>query len=153
MGRGGSSTRTKVRTRTSLVSTTTDILTRLQGVIYPNSTALVNRDAPKDQPWKRGVLPCQYQEYFDEVYDDLMSLRRTPMPSGSHHSYHGILYGADKEGLVSGHVLLMVDLMSDCGLQMMQKLYRANGWPDDFRKEAYLDAVRRDHPFDGGSVG
>ena len=71
------------------------------GVIFPVGYVLVNSQALDDQPWRQGAHPRQYQEYFDEVCADIVSLKKVHMPKGEHSRHHRVVQGEDREGKVS----------------------------------------------------
>jgi hypothetical protein len=71
------------------------------GVIFPSSYSLVNADAPDDQPWRQGAHPREFQDYFDEVCANFVSLKYVPRPMGECSWRHRVVQDEDKEGLVS----------------------------------------------------
>jgi hypothetical protein len=76
-------------------------LTDFLGVVFPTGYALVNDEAPEEQPWRRLAYPRQYQDYFDEIYDSIVSLKMAPLPMVENSRHHRIVQGEDREGLVS----------------------------------------------------
>jgi hypothetical protein len=62
----------------------------------------VNDEAPEDQPWRRLSHPRDIQEYFDEVYAQIVSCEQVPMPKGEGSWYNRIVLGEDPQGLVRG---------------------------------------------------
>jgi len=39
-------------------------------------------EPPKEEPWLLGSVPRDIQEYFDEVYNEIESLKMVPCPKG-----------------------------------------------------------------------
>jgi hypothetical protein len=72
----------------------------LKGVIFPVGFFMVNDQEPDTQPWRQGANPLPYQDYFDKIYNDIILLKKIPMPMGRSSWNHRIVQGEDKEGLV-----------------------------------------------------
>jgi hypothetical protein len=51
-------------------------------------------------PGGGGADPRNFQDYFDQIYDDLVSLRMVPIPISERSAYNRVVQGGDWEGLV-----------------------------------------------------
>ena len=71
------------------------------GVIFPAGYTIVNLEAPEDQPRRQGAYPQSFQEYFDRLCNDIVTLKTVPMNKSPHSGYDRIVYGEDNEGQVS----------------------------------------------------
>ena len=72
-----------------------------RGMTYPCSDAMVDRETPDTEPWRQLTRPKDVQEYFDEVYTHVMSLKYVRMPKGKRSYCHAIVQGANTLELVS----------------------------------------------------
>lgn len=106
---------------------------------------LVNKDAPDSQPWLQGANPRPYQEYFDEIYDDILSLRMVPVPKSTVGWYAEIIQGEVSDGRVSRAAPIVLPILTSY-LQAMRRILRDHGWPDSLQKDAYLSALLTEHP-------
>jgi hypothetical protein len=48
-------------------------------VMFPVGYTTVNSEAPEDQPWLQSAYPQGFQEYFDTVRNDIVTLKSAPM--------------------------------------------------------------------------
>ncbi|KAF2130203.1 hypothetical protein P153DRAFT_365842 [Dothidotthia symphoricarpi CBS 119687] len=99
-----------------------------QGIIYPMDSYLVDDTAPEEQPWLGCAKPRDIQEFFDELYDEMESLKTVPVPKGEASWYHEVLPCEFPKG------------------EIASRLLREYGWPNALRTEEYLEAVRKVHP-------
>lgn len=76
------------------------VLILVAGVIWPAGPYSVDPEAPDEQPWRQLAHRRDIKEYFDEVYDEIISLEQVPMPKGKRSWYHRVVLGGDPQGLV-----------------------------------------------------
>jgi hypothetical protein len=68
--------------------------------MFPVGYTTVDSEAPEDQPWRQSAYPQGFQEYFDTVCNDIVTLKSAPMNKTPHNGYDRIVYGEHKEGQV-----------------------------------------------------
>ncbi|KAH8719552.1 hypothetical protein GQ44DRAFT_658968 [Phaeosphaeriaceae sp. PMI808] len=106
------------------------VIDTTEGIVYPVGTDFID-DAPEDQPWLEASVPRDIQEYFDEILDEIKSLKMVPCPKGEASWFSQILPCEHDKGRVVRRVL------------------EKHGWPDNFDRDEYLKELREVHPDNG----
>jgi hypothetical protein len=93
----------------------------LTGVIWPLGPYAVDINAPDEEPWRRLAHRRDMKEYFDEVYDEILSLKQVPMPKGKRTRYRSIVPGKNLNGLAS-----FLQTHDYCMLAKVLNVYRSS---------------------------
>ncbi|KAJ8108633.1 hypothetical protein OPT61_g8038 [Boeremia exigua] len=97
-----------------------------KGIIHLMGTGYT--EPPENEPWLLGAVSRDIQEYFDEIYNEIVALIMVPCPKGEN-SWNRTIQ----------------PYTWDVGSVVSQTL-RKHGWPDNLDRDAYLQELKEVHP-------